>query len=272
MAVQSDMALIDQCLGKCAAFDQADVHKISVEAHPALTLEPRKRREGIAGTMRWWRRWRMPALAAPFPRLAGGDEPDFGHQSADHILAEAKAGHQRAIDRISRSLGAGAMRANMMRVRGETIGKVDAKPGGAKPTEREHRSARIGTSVENRGRGSGQSRHWSSASDRQQRGTPLLRRGFQQCLDVDVERAEPDAMPVKGMTIGLVECADLRGDGPARNQAAGIDQHCGQSPDAGTYLRIGGGKRERSKRGQMARDLRFHPPFHPCTKACAAMR
>ena len=66
------------------------------------------------------------APAAPAPRVAGAGEPDLAHQSVDRRRIEADRGGKGDVDRI---LAAG--RADLARVAGEAVGKVDADPASA---------------------------------------------------------------------------------------------------------------------------------------------
>ena len=62
-------------------------------------------------------------MAAPSPGFAGGYEPDFGHQVTNGRFVESKAGGKCPVDRILP-----AMLADMMGMRRQPIGEVDAKP------------------------------------------------------------------------------------------------------------------------------------------------
>ena len=100
-------------------------------------------------------------------------------------------------------------------------------------------------------------------ADAEQGRAPVDRGGLEQRLDVDVERAEPDAGAVERVAVGLVERGELRGDRAAREQAARIDQHRGERAHPGAGLLVGGGDGEVAQRGDVVRDLALDPLLEP---------
>ena len=127
-------------------------------------------------------------MSAPGPGFPRRDEADLGHQVPDSRFVESKARSEGTVDRVF-----AAMLTNMMGMGRQPICKVNAQPNGAQAAEGERRSARVGTSVQGRGRRLGQARHRKICTDGQQRSPPLLGCRFEQGLDIDIERAEPDA-------------------------------------------------------------------------------
>ena len=86
--------------------------------------------------------------------VSGACFSDFGHQVTNGRFVESKAGGKRPVDGILP-----AMLADMMGMRCQAIGKVDAKPFGPEAAESERRAAWISASVEGRGRRLRQARH-----------------------------------------------------------------------------------------------------------------
>ena len=74
----------------------------------------------------------------------------------------------------------------------------------------------------------------------------MLRGGLEQRATEHVERAEPDAQPVKRVAVGLLEMGDGAEHRLARQHAAGVGQHRRERADAGRAGRIGRAPRRAS--------------------------
>ena len=116
----------------------------------ALALELGQGGKGVAGARRASAAALGAAVAAPFPRLAGGDEADLGHQPRERVGVEPEAGDERVVDRV-----VAAMRL-ARDGRGSRAGRRGRPAASrAEAAEGERGAARIGAAVERRRAGSG---------------------------------------------------------------------------------------------------------------------
>ena len=72
------------------------------------------------------------------------------------------------------------------------------------------------------------------------------------------------------VTVRFVELGELRGNGAARQNTAGISQHGGQRANARRDLGVGRGAGQFLERTDVAFQLRLDPTFQPHTQFGAA--
>ena len=77
---------------------------------------------------------------------------------------------------------------------------------------------------------------------------------------------------VQRLAIGLFEVRNCAEHGLARQQAAGIGQHCGEGADPGRARRIDRGGGKPLERAQVAADFRLEPALQPLAQTRPGLR
>ena len=251
LAVDADMAGVDQRLGEGAALHQPDAVEIAVDPH-ALRLS-------LASSAKAWDGCgaavtaRRPA-AAPAPGVAGAGEADFGHQPGDAPLrrGQPRSRARHRPDRRRRPSGPCAH--GWPAGRRGRCGAIRGRGGGRRARRRAGRPRRRASR-----RPAAGARHRLAGAHREQGGAPILRGGLEQRRNEDVERAEADAEPVERLAVGLLEMRDRAEHRLAREQPAGIGEHRRERTHARRARRVGRRRREVLERPQVAGDLRIEP-------------
>ena len=213
LAVDADVACLDQRLGQRAALGEPDAVEEAVDAHScALALQPGESGEGVAGAWRGGRTARA-AAAAPAPRWRRRwrnrlPPSAAASRSASRPSDVARARSIGSSPPAARTLWAWAARRSARSTRSQCAPKRRK----ARRRRADRRRRR-----ESRRRAAG-ARHRLAGADRDQGGPPALGLGLQQGRDEQVERAEADAQAMERVAVGLVEQGDRLGQRAPRQE------------------------------------------------------